>query len=119
MWHIVRTVEFAACVNSATLVLLPGIAAARCQCVIADEAAVPCIVPNRKPRPIMQLVDRALALPPFLAGCFMLYWSLPLSVLMNKVKFLKLYGKRDDAFGWCADSSVDRLHLQQQRGITT
>ena len=46
------------------------------------------------------LVTRALELPAFLLGVFMLYWSLPISVLMYKVKFLKLYGKRDDAYGW-------------------
>ncbi|KAK9832508.1 hypothetical protein WJX81_003456 [Elliptochloris bilobata] len=48
----------------------------------------------------MNLVKRFLDLPAFLIGVFFLYWSLPLAVLMNKVKFWKLNGKRNDARGW-------------------
>ena len=46
------------------------------------------------------LLEAALDLPAFLLGVFCLYWSLPLSVLLGRVQFLKLYGKRDDAGGW-------------------
>ena len=46
------------------------------------------------------LLEATLDLPAFLLGVFCLYWSLPLSVLLGKVQFLKLYGKRDDARGW-------------------
>ena len=46
------------------------------------------------------LLEAALDFPAFLLGVFFLYWSLPLSVLLGRVQFLKLYGKRDDAGGW-------------------
>ena len=48
----------------------------------------------------MGAMDKLLNLPAFLLGIFFLYWSLPLAALMNKVKFLKLWGKRNDAYGW-------------------
>ena len=47
------------------------------------------------------IVQKLLNLPAFLLGIFFLYWSLPLAALMNKVKFLKMAGKRNDAYGWC------------------
>ena len=46
------------------------------------------------------LVEKVLNLPAFLLGVWMLYWSVPLSVLLGEIKFWKLFGKRDDAYGW-------------------
>ena len=45
--------------------------------------------------------NKFLGLPSFLLGVFILYWSLPLAALLNRIKFWKVLGKRDDAFGWC------------------
>ncbi len=41
-----------------------------------------------------------LDLPPFLTGVFILYWSLPLGALMGRIRFWKLSGSRNDAYGW-------------------
>jgi len=46
------------------------------------------------------LAEKLLNLPAFLLGVLMLYWSVPLSVLLGEIKFWKLHGKRDDAYGW-------------------
>ncbi|KAK9903375.1 hypothetical protein WJX75_004155 [Coccomyxa subellipsoidea] len=59
----------------------------------------------------MGLLRKIQTLPAFLLGVFFLYWSLPLAALMNKVKFLKLAGKRNDAYGW-------GVALQQLFGVT-
>jgi hypothetical protein len=48
----------------------------------------------------MGILKRIQTLPAFALGVFFLYWSLPLAALMNKVKFLKIIGKRNDAYGW-------------------
>lgn len=48
----------------------------------------------------MGILRKIQTLPAFVLGVFFLYWSLPLAALMNKVKFLKLMGKRNDAYGW-------------------
>lgn len=53
----------------------------------------------------MGLLKKIQTLPAFAVGVFFLYWSLPLAALMNKVKFLKLIGKRNDAYGWWASSA--------------
>ena len=44
--------------------------------------------------------SRLLGLPSFVAGVLILYWSLPLGVALGRIKFWKVWGKRDDAFGW-------------------
>ena len=49
---------------------------------------------------LMGILRKIQTLPAFVLGVFFLYWSLPLAALMNKVKFLKLMGKRNDAYGW-------------------
>ena len=49
---------------------------------------------------LMGILRKIQTLPAFMLGVFFLYWSLPLAALMNKVKFLKLMGKRNDAYGW-------------------
>ena len=36
----------------------------------------------------------------FLTGVFILYWSLPLGALMGRIRFWKLSGSRNDAYGW-------------------
>ncbi|KAL3151167.1 hypothetical protein ABBQ38_013029 [Trebouxia sp. C0009 RCD-2024] len=41
-----------------------------------------------------------LDLPPFMLGVFMLYWSLPLGAMLGKIRFWKLQGPRNDAYGW-------------------
>ena len=41
-----------------------------------------------------------LDLPAYILGVFILYWSVPLSVALGYIKFWKLQGKRDDAYGW-------------------
>lgn len=48
----------------------------------------------------MGLTEKLLNLPAFLLGVLMLYWSVPLSILLGEIQFWKLYGKRDDAYGW-------------------
>ena len=48
----------------------------------------------------MGVLKKIQTLPAFALGVFFLYWSLPLAALMGKVKFLKLVGKRNDAYGW-------------------
>ena len=48
----------------------------------------------------MGVLRKIQTLPAFALGVFFLYWSLPLAALMGKVKFLKLMGKRNDAYGW-------------------
>lgn len=48
----------------------------------------------------MGLAEKLLNFPAFLLGVLMLYWSVPLSVFLGEIKFWKLYGKRDDAYGW-------------------
>ena len=40
--------------------------------------------------------------PAFLTGTLILYWSVPLGMLLGKIKPWKIYGKRDDAYGWYA-----------------
>ena len=50
--------------------------------------------------PKADIIQKLLNLPAFMLGIFFLYWSLPMAALMNKVKFLKLVGKRNDAYGW-------------------
>ena len=44
--------------------------------------------------------SKLLGLPSFALGVFILYWSLPLGVLLGRIKHWKVWGKRDDAFGW-------------------
>ena len=44
--------------------------------------------------------SKLLGLPSFALGVFLLYWSLPLGVLLGKIQYWKYWGKRDDAFGW-------------------
>ena len=46
------------------------------------------------------LLTQILGFPSFVLGVLFLYWSLPLAVLQGRCKFWKLYGKRDDAYGW-------------------
>ena len=41
-----------------------------------------------------------LDLPPFLLGVFILYWSLPVGAMLGKIRFWKLQGPRNDAYGW-------------------
>ncbi len=41
-----------------------------------------------------------LTLPVFGAVVFMMYWSLVLGALLNYIQVWKLWGKRDDIFGW-------------------
>jgi hypothetical protein len=59
----------------------------------------------------MGVMQKILNLPAFFLGIFFLYWSLPLAALMNKVKFLKLVGKRNDAYGWCAAPGLSPSHI--------
>ena len=46
------------------------------------------------------LLTQILGFPSFVLGVLILYWSLPLTVIQGRCKFWKLYGKRDDAYGW-------------------
>lgn len=58
--------------------------------------------------------DIWLNLPAFLAGALILYWSLPLSILLGRIKPWKLFGKRDDAYGWWV---APELHITFLPGL--
>lgn len=47
-------------------------------------------------------LDKLLNLPAFVAGTLILYWSVPLGMLLGRIKPWKVVGKRDDSYGWCA-----------------
>ncbi|KAK9789400.1 hypothetical protein WJX73_004242 [Symbiochloris irregularis] len=38
--------------------------------------------------------------PAFLAGALILYWSVPLGMILGKIKPWRISGRRDDAYGW-------------------
>ena len=56
------------------------------------------------------LVLRLLNLPSFLLAVFIMYWSVPLCILQNRIRPWKLRGPRNDAYGWCV-----RFHVRQCR----
>eukprot|EP00884_Botryococcus_braunii_P004043 jgi/Botrbrau1/1363/Bobra.0063s0072.1 len=45
-------------------------------------------------------LDVFLDLPAFLVSVYILFWSLPLAGVIGQIKFWKLHGPRDDAYGW-------------------
>ena len=48
------------------------------------------------------LLLRLLNLPSFLLAVFIMYWSVPLCMLQNRIRPWRLRGPRNDAYGWCA-----------------
>ena len=46
-------------------------------------------------------VLRILHLPAFALAVFIMYWSVPLCMLQNRIRPWKLRGPRNDAYGWC------------------
>jgi hypothetical protein len=52
------------------------------------------------PLPPTSLLSRALDLPSFAAASFILYWSVPLGVLLGYIRPWAGSRRRDDALGW-------------------
>ncbi len=50
------------------------------------------------------LLLRLLNLPAFLLAVFIMYWSVPLCMLQNRIRPWRLRGPRNDAYGWCVPS---------------
>lgn len=50
---------------------------------------------------LSSLAVRMLHLPAFGLAVFLMYWSVPLGMLMGHIKTLKFSGSRNDAYGWC------------------
>jgi hypothetical protein len=49
---------------------------------------------------VLKVLRILLNLPAFLLAVFFMYWSVPLCLLLQKFKFWRLRGKRNDAYGW-------------------
>ena len=60
------------------------------------------------------LLLRLLNLPAFLLAVFIMYWSVPLCMLQNRIRPWKLRGPRNDAYGWCARFKI--AALRRRRG---
>lgn len=52
-------------------------------------------------RRLQELAARALNLPSFLLAVYFMYWSVPLCMLLGRIRTLKFTGSRNDAYGWC------------------
>ena len=51
---------------------------------------------------LSKIALRVLNLPAFLLAVFIMYWSVPLCMLQNRIRPWKLRGARNDAYGWYA-----------------
>lgn len=61
------------------------------------------------------LLLRLLNLPAFLLAVFIMYWSVPLCMLQNRIRPWRLRGARNDAYGWCVVHGLPPLCHQARR----
>jgi hypothetical protein len=63
-------------------------------------------------RRAQKMVRRALDLPAFLLAVFLMYWSVPLGMLLGQIRTLKFTGSRNDAYGWWVQLNVGTMNAR-------